>query len=261
MTTSEATTARVAIVTGAGARQGIGFATGRRLARDGYRVAITDVDGPAAAASAAELASDGFDAVAFEADVSSPDSVRAMVAGVVDAFGGIDVLVNNAAVILRCEPQDLTDEQARSVLDVNLLGAFRCAREAFPALRQSAAPSIVNVTSTTGRLGTIDSTAYAMSKAGLTGLTHSLAVSWARFGIRVNAVAPGPVMTSMIHRQLEAGTIDEDRLATFTKRVPLQRWATPDEIAESIAFLASPASSYVTGTTIRVDGGLVVNGS
>jgi 3-oxoacyl-[acyl-carrier protein] reductase len=261
MTTTEERSSRVAIVTGAGARQGIGFATGRRLASEGYRVAITDVDGTAAVASAEVLASDGLDAVAFEADVSSAESVRTMVAGVLDAFGGVDVLVNNAAVILRCEPQDLTDEDALSVLDVNLLGAFRCAREAFAALCRSKAPAIVNVTSTTGRLGTIDSTAYAMSKAGLTGLTHSLAVSWARFGIRVNAVAPGPVMTSMIHRQLEAGTIDEDRLATFTKRVPLQRWATPDEIAEAITFLACPSSAYVTGTTLRVDGGLVVNGA
>jgi 3-oxoacyl-[acyl-carrier protein] reductase len=251
----------VAIVTGAGAQQGIGFATCRRLGRDGYRVAVTDVDGPAATAAADELVASGVDAVAYEADVSEVDSVRAMVAGVVQRFGQIDVLVNNAAIILRCEPQDLTDDQALSVLDVNLLGAFRCAREVFPALIASDAPAIVNVTSTTGRLGTIDSTAYAMSKAGLGGLTRSLAVSWARFGIRVNAVAPGPVMTSMIHRQLEAGTIDEERLASFTKRVPLQRWAAPDEIAESIAFLASPASAYVTGVTLRTDGGLVVNGA
>lgn len=226
MTTSEATTAGVAIVTGAGARQGIGFATGRRLARDGYRVAITDVDGPAAAASAEELASDGFDAIAFEADVSSPDAVRTMVAGAVDAFGGIDVLVNNAAAIVRCEPQDLTDEQARSVLDVNLLGAFRCAREAFPALRQSAAPSIVNVTSTTGRLGTIDSTAYAMSKAGLTGLTHSLAVSWARFGTRVNVVARDR-KTSMIAAAARSHVC---AIASILMRAPVGRPATANVV-------------------------------
>jgi len=252
---------RVAIVTGAGARQGIGFATCRRLAQDGCRVAVTDVDAPAARVSAAELVELGFQAVAYECDVSSLPSVRAMVAGVVELWGQIDVLVNNAAVILRCVPQDLTDEQALSVLDVNLLGSLRCAREVFPFLRESASPAIVNVTSTTGRLGTVDSTAYAMSKAGLAGLTRSLAVSWAQFGIRVNAVAPGPVMTSMVHRQLERGVIDRERLDSFVARVPLQRWATPDEIAEPIAFLASPAAAYVTGVTLRTDGGLVVNGS
>jgi NAD(P)-dependent dehydrogenase (short-subunit alcohol dehydrogenase family) len=261
MSTSEVPALRVVIVTGAGARQGIGFAACQRLARDGCCVAVTDIDARAATASAAELVDEGFDAVAFEADVGSLGSVQAMVAGVVDRWGQIDVLVNNAAIILRCLPEDLTDDQALSVLDVNLLGALRCAREAFPFLRQSASPAIVNVTSTTGDLGTVDSTAYAMSKGGLGALTRSLAVSWARFGIRVNAVAPGPVMTSMVHRQLERGEIDEERLGSFITRVPLQRWASPHEIAESIAFLAAPASGYVTGETLRTDGGLTVNGS
>ena len=100
-----------------------------------------------------------------------------------------------------------------------------------------------------------------MSKGGLGALTRSLAVSWAQFGIHVNAVAPGPVMTSMVHRQLERGEIDEERLGSFISRVPLQRWASPHEIAESIAFLASPASGYITGETLRTDGGLIVNGS
>ena len=107
----------------------------------------------------------------------------------------------------------------------------------------------------------MDSTAYAASKAGLEGLTRSLAVSWARFGLRVNAVAPGPVMTTMVRRQLERGIIDEARIAGWSARVPLGRFAEPGEIAEVIGFLASPAASFVTGVTLRADGGLAINGT
>jgi 3-oxoacyl-[acyl-carrier protein] reductase len=250
-------TDRVALVTGAG--NGIGRATARRLATEGAVVIVSDVDAAALNTLVADIEQAGGRGVAVAGSVAERGDVQRMVAAATERFGRLDILVNNAGITrdgLAVRVKDgqvraMSDEQWDSVLAVNLKGTFLCAQAAAVPMMARQFGRIIN-TASVGALGNIGQANYAASKAGVIGLTKTLALEWARFGITVNAVAPGGVKTRMtdpIPEAIKAGLIE---------RIPLKRMAEPEEIAAVHAFLASDDASYVTGQVIWVDGGLTV---
>lgn len=240
---------RVALVTGGGS--GIGRATVQLFADHGLRVAAADVD-----AGGAKGTVDGLDpdrALAVEADVTSPESVDAMVAAVVERFGRLDVAVNAAGVSgAFANTADQEIAEWRRVMAVNLDAVFLCMRAELPAILASGDGGvIVNVASAAGAMGVPGLAHYSASKHGVIGLTRSAALEYARSGVRVNAVLPGIVRTPMLQR-FAGGDEGVDGMA---KGTPVGRAAEPDEIAQAIVWLCDPASSYVTGHTLAVDGG------
>jgi NAD(P)-dependent dehydrogenase (short-subunit alcohol dehydrogenase family) len=240
---------RVALVTGAAG--GIGEATARRFAREGAIVIVNDLDVEAARAVATELQRGGARALAVAADVTRRADVDAMVTRVVGDFGRLDVLVNNAGINRDAMSHKMTEEQWDQVIAVNLKGTFLCAQSALSRMREKAWGRVIN-TSSIGSLGNIGQANYSASKAGVIGLTRALALEHAKFGITVNCVAPGPVMTRMLAGVPEA--IREKIVA----RVPAGRIAQPDEIAAVHAFLASEDAAFITGQVLFVDGGMSV---
>jgi NAD(P)-dependent dehydrogenase (short-subunit alcohol dehydrogenase family) len=246
---------RVAVVTGGAS--GIGLATAHALIEDGLAVAVADRNLEAAEKAACELDPHGERAVPVFVDVSSSPAVDAMVAAVMDRFGRIDVVVNNAGITRPGPTPTLTDEAWDAVVSVHLGGAFRCSRAAYPALSESATAAIVNISSIAARDGIPDRAAYCAAKVGIEGLTRALAVEWAPAGIRVNAVAPGFTRTAMFNNSIENGRADEGKLRSL---IPADRIGNPEEVVAGIRFLSSPQASYITGQTLVVDGGLTVNG-
>jgi NAD(P)-dependent dehydrogenase (short-subunit alcohol dehydrogenase family) len=242
---------RTAIVTG-GAR-GIGAATAERLARDGARVVVVDVLEEEGRATAEAL---GATARFVRADVAEPADVEAAVADAVAAFGGVDVLVNNAAITLTKGFEDTTPAEWDAVQGVNLRSAYLFMRACAAHLRSAPAGAVVNVSSFHARSTLENFGAYAAAKAGIIGLTQSAALDLGPHGVRVNAVCPGIVETAMWHAWMEQvdepAAITEDVLALQ----PLGRLGTPADVANVIAFLASEEAAYVTGTALYVDGGV-----
>jgi NAD(P)-dependent dehydrogenase (short-subunit alcohol dehydrogenase family) len=236
------------LVTG-GAR-GIGAATARRLAREGARVLVADRDPAAATRTARALGEAGLHAEGIACDVADREAVEAAVTRAVDAFGSLDVLVNCAA---HCSPdaplfEDEPDESWARDLDVTLTGAYRCCRAALPHLAASGRGAIVSIGSVNG-LQDFGNHAYSAAKAGLGSLTRTLAGHAAGRGVRVNLVAPGTVRTSAWEGR------DAD-LEAVRGLYPLGRVGEPEDIAAAVAFLASSDASWITGTTLVVDGGL-----
>lgn len=244
---------RVAIVTG-GAR-GIGEAVAHRLAQDGLRIAILDLDGAAAARVARSIEGRGGDAFGTAADVSRESSVREAVTKVAAEFGPPSVLVNNAGLLREHTLAKTTLEEWTQVLDVNLRGAFLMSREVAPHQRDLGGGRIVNLSST-GALGAVGLAAYSSAKAGLLGLTRTLALELARHGVTVNAVAPGFVVSAMTAGSAERTGIQFDDMQAHVKReVPLGRVGQPEDIAHAVSFFVDERSSYVTGQVLYVAGG------
>ncbi|MFD7948275.1 SDR family NAD(P)-dependent oxidoreductase [Streptomyces sp. NPDC059744] len=237
------------LITGAG--QGIGAATARRLAGEGARVLVTDLDGGRAEHTAAAIRKTGATAEALPCDVGDRAAVEAAVARAVEAFGTLDVLVNNA---YRCTPdtplfEDEPDDVWQGDLDATLTGPYRCSRAALPHLVASGRGAIVNIGSVNGEQD-FGNHAYSAAKAGLGSLTRTLAGHAGPRGVRVNLVAPGTIRTeAWAGRDLEL-----DRVSAL---YPLGRVGEPDDIAAAVAFLASRDAAWITGTTLRVDGGLL----
>jgi NAD(P)-dependent dehydrogenase (short-subunit alcohol dehydrogenase family) len=237
-----------------GAARGIGLATAKRFLADGWRVALLDIDSETLNRAQAELAK-GDETIAIVCDVADAAGVRGAVATVAKNFGRLDALVNNAGIAIFKPILDVTYEDWSRVLAVNLTGPFLCTQAAVPLMRDSGGGAIVNITSISGLRASTLRTAYGTSKAGVAHLTQQQAVELASLGIRVNAVAPGPVNTAMA----KAVHTPEIR-AAYHDAIPLNRYGLEQEIAEAIFFLCSDRAGYITGQTIAVDGGFEATG-
>ena len=242
---------RVAIVTGGG--RGIGRAVAVRLAEEGASVAISyRKDAAAAEEAAAAVRAAGVECEIFKGDVASPEDVQALFKGVGDAFGRVDILINNAGItrdniMLRMKEKEFDD-----VLRTNLGGTYLCTRAALRPMVRARWGRIVNVSSVVGIVGNAGQANYAASKAGIIGFTKSVAREVARRGITANAIAPGYVETEL------TGSLPEDVKDRIRNQVPLGRFGEAEEVAEVVAFLAGEGAGYVTGQTIAVDGGMTM---
>jgi NAD(P)-dependent dehydrogenase (short-subunit alcohol dehydrogenase family) len=236
---------RVCLVTGGA--QGIGEACCRRFAREGAKVVIADIDDTRGAALASELGG-----LYEHCDVGDKAQVDALVAAAITSHGRIDVLVNNAGIFKACDFLDITEADFDAVLRVNLKGAFLVAQAVAREMARAGRGSIINMSSVNGTLAIPSIASYNVSKGGINQLTRVMALSLADQGVRVNAVAPGTIATELAAK---AVLTSEEAKARIMSRTPLRRLGEPAEIADTVAFLASDAASYITGEIVVVDGG------
>lgn len=245
---------RVAVVTGS--TTGIGQACALELGRRGARVVVNGRTRERTDRAAAALREEGVEALAVAADVADPDAARRLMDAAVSAWGRLDVLVNSAGRPSVAAAAELPPDEWDAVIALNLSAPFYCARAAAPHLFERGGV-IVNIGSVMGRIGAPMRVAYTASKAGLDGLTRTLAVEWADRGVRVVGVCPGYTRTAMVEEAQRRGGFDD---AAVSRRTPAGRLAEPVEIARVVAFLASDAASYVTGESVLVDGGWAAYG-
>jgi 3-oxoacyl-[acyl-carrier protein] reductase len=250
---------RVALITGAG--RGIGLAIARRLARDGNAVCITDLDGELAQAAAAGIEGEGGRALGIGGDVTSPAGCDRWARAAADRFGGLHILVNNAGFTRDAFVHKMSDEQWRVVQDVVLGGAFNMIRAVSPWFRdreRKAPRRIVNIASVSGIYGSPGNANYSSAKAGMIGLTRSIAIEWARFGVTVNAVAPGFILTRLTAAR-GAGDqfgIPAEVRDAIVSRIPLGRPGAPEDVATAVSFFCAPGAGWITGQVLEVHGGL-----
>jgi 3-oxoacyl-[acyl-carrier protein] reductase len=241
---------KVAIITGSA--RGIGQATALKFAAEGARVVVCDLDLNAVDEVVAQIAAAGGKATGFMVNVTDKASIAQMVQGVMDKYGRIDVLVNNAGIVDDALFRKMTDEQFERVIDINLKGTYNCARAVVDVMLAQNSGVILNASSVVGIYGNFGQSNYAASKFGVIGLAKTWARELGRKGIRANAVCPGFVETTILK------SIPEKVMQSMVERVPLGRLARPEEIANTYAFLASDEASYINGAVIEVSGGMTV---
>jgi NAD(P)-dependent dehydrogenase (short-subunit alcohol dehydrogenase family) len=240
---------KVALVTGAS--RGLGRAMAQGLAEAGADLVITSRHLPEVEHTASELASGGRKVLPLQADVTRAAEVEEAVTRAVAAMGGIDILVNNAGINIRKPVLELTESDWDQTLDINLKGCFLMAQAVGRHMLARQRGSVVNIASMLASVVHVDRAAYASSKGGLVQLTKVLAVEWAPSNVRVNAICPGPFLTDLNKPILN----DPEKVKYFMDRLPMKRFGKPEELVGSVIFLASEASSFITGTTIYIDGG------
>lgn len=241
---------RVALVTGGGG--GIGKAVALRFAREGAQVVVIDIVAEAAQAVADEIAAAGGAALAVTCDVTQRDQVEALVRQVLDAYGQIDILCNNAGITRDARLVKMTEDEFDSVVDVNLKGVFNLTQAVAPHMIERGYGRIITTSSIVGLYGNFGQTNYVATKAGVVGMTRVWARELGPKGITANAIAPGFIATDMIK------TVPQKVLDDFAARTPVRRLGTPEDIANAYLFLASEESSFVNGIVLSVDGGLVL---
>ena len=244
---------RVATITGAG--QGMGEAIARRLAESGASVVVSDIDLSRADSVARSIADEGGRACALQVDVTKQEDAQALASGAVDAFGRLDIHVNNAGVSTTKLFLDLSEDDFRANFDVNLLGAFLCAQAAARIMKEQGGGRIINITSLSGQRGGVGRGAYGASKAGLELLTKVMSVELAAWGINTNGIAPGAIKSAMSDEHHDAAT-----RAAYTYLIPQRRYGLPEEVAAAAVFLASDAAAHICGHILNVDGGYLTAG-
>jgi NAD(P)-dependent dehydrogenase (short-subunit alcohol dehydrogenase family) len=249
---------KVVIVTGAA--MGIGKACAAAFAERGASVVIADIDDEEGRRTAAEITSSGAVATFVRADVTRMADMEHLATEAVRLFGGIDILVNNAARALGGRVDEIDEDAWNVVINTNLTSVWRGMRVAVPEMIRRGGGAIVNMSSVQALTGFKGWPAYAAAKGGINALTQQTAIDLASFGIRVNAVAPGTIMTPLNQRIFETVEDPQALIDTWNKAHPIGRFGEASEVAEAVVFLASPRSSFITGEILRVDGGLVVRG-
>lgn len=239
---------QVALITGSA--RGIGKAIAEGLARKGAGVIIADVNLDEAGAAASEIAASGTRAMAVKLDVSRPEDVTNAFGEVMKSFGRLDILVNNAGITRDSLLLRMKDEDWDAVINVNLKGVFLCSREAVKIMAKQRSGRIINIASVVAFMGNPGQANYSASKAGIVGLTKTIAKEYASRGITSNAVAPGFITTAM------TDALPENVREEMKKAIPMARFGTIEDVSNAVLFLASPGSSYITGQVIHVNGGM-----
>jgi len=246
---------KVAIVTGGAS--GIGRATAMLFGRAGTRVMIGDIDAETGNRTYRELVEKGYEVRFLQCDVRQKPDVEALVQGTVDAYGRIDILVNNAGISKIAPIDELAEEDWDLCAAVNGKGTYLCTQAAVREMKKVGQGCIVNLASVNSFEGKVERSAFSYSKGGIVALTKTLAAELGRYGIRVNAVAPGAVKTTEFMHHVEAGVVDLDILKSLT---PLRKLLMPEDVAQVILFLSSDSARFITGVTLPVDGGWLADG-
>lgn len=244
---------KVAMVTGGNGGLGLGMALG--LAGAGAEIVVAARNPDKTAQALLQIEALGVKTKAIEVDLAQESSVQRMVAEAAAAFGRIDILVNNAGISVRKQPQELAADEWDQVLDVNLRAVFLASKEVYPLMKEQGGGKIINIGSMFSLFGSDWVSPYSASKGGVVQLTKSLAVAWAQDKIQVNAILPGWFMTELTQ---SIPAMDPARYELINRRIPTGRWGEPEELQGAAVFLASPASDYVTGAVLTVDGGYSV---
>lgn len=245
---------KLTVITGGG--RGIGFSIAKKFAEEKARIVIADIRIEQAEQACAELTAMGVECYAYQVDVSKVDQIEAFFASLQERFGAVDILVNNAGIQIRNPSMDYLEADWDQLMGINLKAVFFCSKLAARTMKGRGG-TIVNISSGTSTQTTPGRAPYVISKAGVNALTAVLAAEWAGERIRVNAVAPGWILTDMVKDGLRLKVINEKMLMSA---IPFKRLAAPEEIADTVVFLASDQASYVTGQTLFVDGGWSVLG-
>lgn len=241
---------KVAVVTGGS--NGIGKATVEKFVAEGAKVMIWDISEESGNAVVNEFNKDGKEVASIKVNTADADNVAKATEETLKQFGKIDILVNNAGITRDATLMKMTQDQWQSVIDVNLTGVYNCTRQIAPSMVEQGSGVILNASSVVGLYGNFGQTNYSATKGGLIAMTKTLAKELGRKGIRVNAVAPGFILTDMVK------AMPEKVLEKMANMVPLQKLGQPEDIANIYAFLASDSARYITGTTISVDGGITL---
>ncbi|SEQ45555.1 NAD(P)-dependent dehydrogenase, short-chain alcohol dehydrogenase family [Virgibacillus subterraneus] len=247
---------KVAVVTGAGS--GIGKATAVALALEGAAVVVSDINKENGVETVNEIENFGGKAFFFRCDVSVDSDMKSLINQTVNKYGKIDILHNNAAIGIRSDITEMSEELWQQIITTNLSSVFRGCKYAIPHLIKNKTSAIVNTSSVEAHLGFPDTAAYASAKGGVLAMSKNLAVQYAKYNLRVNCISPGIINTPMNNRALEI-SYDPDKLKeTWNQLSPIQRIGEPEEVANTVVFLVSNDASFITGEDIRVDGGLVL---
>src|SRR3989344_1730042 len=245
-------TEKVALVTGD--KQGMGRTHALALAKQGAKVVVTDINESECTLVVEEIKTNGGEAVCFKMDVSNFQEVNQIFDEVIKQFGRLDILVNNAGIYVSKPALEITGEEWDKIIDINLKGQFLCAQRAAKEMAKNKWGRIINIASVASGqvgIGIVGGAHYTASKGGIIGMTETLAIEWAPFGINVNAIGPGMIDTPMV----SAAQIPEDAMKAMLAQVPLKRVGKPEEVSAMVVFLASEEASYITGATFYVDGG------